>query len=200
MKRIIDRAHQIASHALLRPRLDIPNRYSVSSNENSFFLRLLGSVPWNKSPGQSSVFIFDISYMNYNLFPFLSQKIFSTKTIEEKKKERKKEGEKIVWKQRVVVFISISRYRTVNYDKRDRDLHTRARQVTRAVDLDDSSIIPPDTNGVDVPEIVGILRPNSHHEMNPLLPFALHQPSLPFPCLVSSETNEREIAIARETG
>lgn len=94
MKRIIDRAHQIASHALLRPRLDIPNRYSVSSNENSFFLRLLGSVPWNKSPGQSSVFIFDISYMNYNLFPFLSQKIFSTKTIEEKKKKERKKRKK----------------------------------------------------------------------------------------------------------
>lgn len=194
MKRIIDRAHQIASHALLRPRLDIPNRYSVSSNENSFFLRLLGSVPWNKSPGQSSVFIFDISYMNYNLFPFVKNIFY--KDHRRKKKKRKKEEEKIVWKQRVVVFISISRYRTVNYDKRDRDLHTRARQVTRAVDLDDSSIIPPDTNGVDVPEIVGILRPNSHHEMNSLL----HQPSLPFPCLVSSETNEREIAIARETG
>lgn len=57
--------------------------------------------------------------------------------------------------------------------------------------MDDSSIIPPDANGVDVPEIAGILRLNSRHQMNPPPP-ALHQRSLPFSCLVASETNERE--------
>lgn len=36
MGRIIDRIHWMASHALSRLRLDIPNRYSVSSNERSF--------------------------------------------------------------------------------------------------------------------------------------------------------------------
>lgn len=42
--------------------------------------------------------------------------------------------------------------------------------------MDDSSIIPPDANGVDVPEIAGILRLNSRHQMNPPPP-ALHQRS-----------------------
>lgn len=62
--------------------------------------------------------------------------------------------------------------------------------------LDDSSIIPPDTNGVDVPEIVGILRLNSRHQMNLPLSRSINPPSLPFPCLVASETTR---AIARET-
>lgn len=43
--------------------------------------------------------------MNHDLFPFA--KIFSTKTIEEKNKEKMEKNQQIVWKQRVVV-LSIS--------------------------------------------------------------------------------------------
>lgn len=42
-----------------------------------FFPPLLGSVPWNKSSGRPSVFIFGMSnsIMNHKLFPLLSRKI-----------------------------------------------------------------------------------------------------------------------------
>lgn len=56
-----------------------------------------------------------------------------------------------------------------NHGKRDGDSQRRASQVTRTVDLD-SSIIPRDTNGVDVPEIAGILRLNSHPRNEPPSP------------------------------
>lgn len=52
----------------------------------------------------------------------------------------------------------------------------RGRGKRRGPWMDDSSIIPPDANGVDVPEIAGILRLNSRHQMNPPPP-ALHQRS-----------------------
>lgn len=129
--------------------------------------------------------------MNHDLFPFV--KIFST--IEEKKKERRK-GKKSTNR------LETTRRRTIHFAQLITTnviaICARGRGKRREPWMDDSSIIPPDANGVDVPEIAGILRLNSRHQMNPPPP-ALHQRSLPFPCLVASETND-ERAIARETG
>lgn len=86
-------------------------------------------MPWNKSSGQSSVFIFDTSSR------YESQSLSFRKDIfyHRRKKERKKEGKKIN-KSSGNNASSYYPFLTVNYDKRDRDLRTRARQVTRAVD------------------------------------------------------------------
>ena len=107
--------------------------------------------------------------MNHNLFPFV--KIFST--IEEKKKERRK-GKKSTNR------LETTRRRTIHFSQLIMTnviaICARGRGKWRGPRMDDSSIIPPDANGVDVPEIAGILRLNSRHQMNPPPP-ALHQRS-----------------------
>lgn len=107
--------------------------------------------------------------MNHNLFPFV--KIFST--IEEKKKERRK-GKKSTNR------LETTRRRTIHFAQLITTnviaICARGRGKRREPWMDDSSIIPPDANGVDVPEIAGILRLNSRHQMNPPPP-ALHQRS-----------------------
>lgn len=106
-----------------------------------------------------------------------------------RKKQRKKEGKKSTNR------LETTRRRTIHFAQLITTnviaICARGRGKRRGPWMDDSSIIPPDANGVDVPEIAGILRLNSRHQMNPPPP-ALHQRSLPFPCLVASETNERE--------
>lgn len=120
--------------------------------------------------------------MNHNLFPFV--KIFST--IEEKKKERRK-GKKSTNR------LETTRRRTIHFSQLIMTnviaICARGRGKRREPWMDDSSIIPPDANGVDVPEIAGILRLNSRHQMNPPPPRAPSTlPPVPVP---RCERNER---------
>lgn len=90
MGRIIDRVHWMASHALSRLRLDIPNRYSVSSNERSFpFLPY-----WDPCRGinHQDNRLYSFSACRIPLWIIISFrkniKISTTKDYQKKKKER----------------------------------------------------------------------------------------------------------------
>lgn len=116
---------------------------------------------------------------------FLSQRYFLPRPSKKKTKKKWKKINKSSGNN----ASSYYPFRTVNYDKRDRDLRTRARQVTRAVDgrfIDYSSRRKWRGRAGNSGNSSAKLAPSNE-------PSPSRAPStFPFPCLVASETNESE--------